>query len=53
MERDGSKFQTASGFGNALGGSGRAATGGYRVLRYDEAKGHFVYEGDEVPFDDE
>ena len=53
VERDGSKFQTASGFGNALGGSARAATGGYRVLRYDDAQGHFVYEGDEVPFDDE
>ena len=47
------QFQTASGFGNALGDGGRAAAGAYRVLRYDEAKGHFVYEGPEVPFDDE
>lgn len=53
VQRGGSKFQTSSGFGNALGGPGRAASGSYRVLRYDEAKGHFVYEGDEVPFDEE
>ena len=53
VDRDGGTFQTASGFGNRLGDGGRAATGAYRVLRYDEAKGHFVYEGPEVPFDDE
>lgn len=51
--RDGSSFQTSAGFGNALSGDGRAAAGAYRVLKYDEAKGHFVYVGDEVPFDDE
>ncbi|KQW53691.1 hypothetical protein ASC77_05340 [Nocardioides sp. Root1257] len=53
VDAHGSTFQTASGFGNALGDGGRAASGGYRVLKYDEAKGHFVYDGPEVPFDDE
>lgn len=53
VDRDGGSFQTASGFGNRLGNGGRAATGAYRLLKYDEAKGHFVYEGPEVPFDDE
>ena len=53
MDRDGGAFQTASGFGNVLGDGGRAAAGAYRVLKYDEAKGYFVYEGPEVPFDDE
>lgn len=53
VDRDGGSFQTSSGFGNALGDGGRAASGGYRVMKYDEAKKHFVYEGPEVPFDDE
>ncbi|MCD4524383.1 ABC transporter substrate-binding protein [Nocardioides sp. cx-173] len=53
VERDGSQFQSASGAGNSLGGKGRAAVGSYRVLRFDADKGHFVYEGPEVPFDDE
>ncbi len=53
VDRDGGSFQTASGFGNMLGDGGRAAPGAYRVLKYDEAKGYFVYEGPEVPFDDE
>lgn len=53
VDREGGSFQTASGFGNALGDGGRAASGGYRVLKYDAAKGHFVYDGPEVPFDDE
>jgi ABC-type branched-subunit amino acid transport system substrate-binding protein len=52
VDRDGSQFQSASGAGNALGGGGRAAIGSYRVLRFDEATGNFVYEGPEVPFDD-
>ncbi|MGB0102346.1 MAG: hypothetical protein WBP61_18860 [Nocardioides sp.] len=53
VERDGSSFETASGFGGALGGETRAAAGGYRVLRFDSDAGHFVYEGDEAPFDGE
>ncbi|MBB3043631.1 ABC transporter substrate-binding protein [Nocardioides soli] len=53
VDRDGGDFQSASGPGNALGDGGRAAVGGYRVLRYDEAKGAFIYDGPEVPFDDE
>ena len=53
IDRHGSTFQSASGWGNKLGDGGRAAVGSYRVLRYDAAKGHFVYEGPEVPFDDE
>jgi hypothetical protein len=52
VDRDGGSFQTSSGFGNALGDGGRAAAGGYRVMRYDEAKKHFVYEGPEVAFGD-
>lgn len=52
IDRDGSDFQSASGPGNALGSGGRAAVGAYRVLRFDAAKGHFVYEGPEVPFDE-
>lgn len=46
------EFQTASGFGNALGDGHRAAAGSYRVMKYDKAGNHFVYEGPEVPFDD-
>lgn len=53
VDRDGADFQSAAGPGNALGGGGRAAIGGYRVLKYDEATGNFVYDGPEVPFDDE
>jgi hypothetical protein len=53
VDRDGGSFQTSSGFGNALGDGGRAAAGAYRVMRYDADKQHFVYEGPEVPFDDE
>jgi ABC-type branched-subunit amino acid transport system substrate-binding protein len=53
IDAHGSEFQTASGFGNRLGAGGRAASGAYRVLKYDEAKGHFVYVGPEVPFDEE
>ena len=53
VDRDGGSFQTSSGFGNALGNGGRAASGAYRVMRYDADKGHFVYSGPEVPFDDE
>ncbi|WP_300678067.1 ABC transporter substrate-binding protein [Nocardioides sp.] len=53
IDAHGSEFQTASGFGNRLGAGGRAASGAYRVLTYDEAKGHFVYVGPEVPFDEE
>jgi len=53
VDRDGGSFQTSAGFGNALGDGGRAAAGAYRVMKYDEAKKHFVYEGPEVPFDDE
>ncbi|MBA2953592.1 hypothetical protein HZF07_07700 [Nocardioides sp. CGMCC 1.13656] len=53
VDRDGGDFQSASGPGNALGGGGRAAVGGYRVLKFDEALGNFVYDGPEVPFDDE
>lgn len=53
VDRDGGGFQSASGPGNALGAGGRAAVGGYRVLRYDESLGSFVYDGPEVPFDDE
>lgn len=51
VDRDGGDFQSASGPSNALGDGGRAAIGGYRVLRYDESVGTFVYEGDEVPFE--
>lgn len=51
IDRVGGDFQSASGPGNALGDGGRAAIGGYRVLKYDEAQGIFVYEGDEVPFE--
>lgn len=53
VDRDGGSFLTASGFLGALGDGRHAAAGGYRVLRFDEAQGHFVYEGEEVPFDDE
>jgi ABC-type branched-subunit amino acid transport system substrate-binding protein len=53
VDANGGDFQTAAGFGNALGDGGRAAAGAYRAFHYDEAKGHFVYEGPEVPFDDE
>ena len=53
VDRQGSGFQSASGLGNGLGDGGRAAVASYRVLRYDESIGNFVYEGDEVPFDDE
>ncbi len=52
LDRDGTSFQSASGPGNALGDGGRAAVGAYRVLRFDADKGHFVYEGPEVPFDE-
>jgi hypothetical protein len=52
VDRVGATFQSASGPGNALGDGGRAAIGGYRVLKYDEAQGIFVYEGDEVAFDE-
>ena len=52
VDRVGGDFQSASGPGNSLGDGGRAAIGGYRVLRFDEAVGNFVYEGDEVPFDE-
>ena len=52
IDANGASFQTASGFGNRLGNGARAASGGYRVLKYDEAKGHFVYVGPEVPFDE-
>lgn len=52
VDRDGGSFLTSSGFGNALGNGGRAAAGAYRVMRYDDAKRHFVYVGPEVPFDD-
>ncbi len=52
VDANGSDFQTASGFGNELGDGGRAASGAYRVLKYDEDKGHFVYVGPEVPLDE-
>ncbi|GAA4368217.1 hypothetical protein [Nocardioides caricicola] len=52
VDRVGGDFQSASGPGNALGGGGRAAIGGYRVLKYDETVENFVYVGDEVPFDE-
>ncbi|WP_243057086.1 ABC transporter substrate-binding protein [Nocardioides sp. SR21] len=52
VDRVGATFQSASGPGNALGDGGRAAIGSYRVLKFDEALGNFVYEGDEVPFDE-
>jgi ABC-type branched-subunit amino acid transport system substrate-binding protein len=52
VDAKGSTFQTASGFGNKLGDGGRAASGAYRVLKYDEDKGHFVYVGPEVPLDE-
>ncbi len=53
VDANGSSFQSASGLGQGLGDGGRAAVASYRVLRYDEATNNFVYEGDEVPFDEE
>ena len=53
VDADGASFQSASGLGNGLGDGGRAAVASYRVLRYDSTINNFVYEGDEVPFDDE
>ncbi len=38
-------FQTASGFGGALGPGAFAAAGGYRVMRYDVGCACFAYEG--------
>ncbi len=50
VDRVGSDFETASGFGNGLTGGKRAAAGAYRMMRFDEGCGCFVYEGDDVPF---
>ncbi|MCL3818706.1 ABC transporter substrate-binding protein [Aeromicrobium wangtongii] len=50
VDAEGSNFQTASGFGNALGDGGHAAAGSYRVMRFADDCRCFVYEGDDVPF---
>ncbi|MEQ6903318.1 hypothetical protein [Nocardioides sp. YIM 152588] len=53
VNEHGDEYQTASGFGNALGGGHYAAAGAYRVMRFDDACSCFVYEGDDVPFVEE
>ncbi|TYL46030.1 hypothetical protein FXB39_15070 [Nocardioides sp. BGMRC 2183] len=51
VEEHGEDFETAAGFGAALGGAGaRAAAGAYRVMRFDADCRCFVYEGDDVEF---
>ncbi|WP_235735428.1 hypothetical protein [Nocardioides alcanivorans] len=50
VDRDGAAFETASGFGNGLGGGSRAAAGAYRMMRFDEGCACFVYEGEDVSF---
>lgn len=50
VDAEGSTFQTAAGFGKALGDGGRAAAGAYRAMRFDEDCSCFVYEGEDVSF---
>lgn len=50
VDADGGDFQTASGFGNAMGGGGRAAAGAYRAMYFDSKCNCFAYKGDDVSF---
>jgi hypothetical protein len=50
VDENGADFQTASGFGNALGDGGRGAAGAYRALNFDKDCNCFVYKGDDVSF---
>ena len=43
-------FDTATGFGGALGPGRFAAAGAYRVMKYDSGSRTFVYEGNDVDF---
>ncbi len=52
VERDGTEFVTASGFGGAIGTS-QAAAGGYYVMAFDDDCQCFVYEGKEQSFYDD
>lgn len=50
VDAEGSTFQTAAGFGKALGDGSRAAAGAYRAMRFDKDCSCFVYEGEDVSF---
>ena len=50
VDEDGADFQTAAGFGNALGDGGRAAAGSYRAMGFDDECHCFVYKGEDVSF---
>lgn len=50
VDAHGADFQTASGFGNALGDGGRGAAGAYRALRFDKDCSCFTYKGEDVSF---
>ncbi|MGH1564965.1 ABC transporter substrate-binding protein [Mumia sp. DW29H23] len=50
VEELGSAFVPATGFTGALGPGRRAASGAFRVLKFDDACGCFVYEGGDVDF---
>lgn len=50
VDKDGSTFQTAAGFGNGLADGGRAAAGAYRAMRFDDECRCFVYKGEDVAF---
>ncbi|KAA1420498.1 ABC transporter substrate-binding protein [Mumia zhuanghuii] len=50
VEKLGSAFVPATGFTGSLGPGRHAASGAYRVLKFDDACGCFVYEGGDVDF---
>ncbi|WP_370614822.1 ABC transporter substrate-binding protein [Mumia sp. Pv 4-285] len=50
VESLGSAFVPATGFTGALGPGKQAASGAYRVIRFDDSCGCFVYEGGDVDF---
>ncbi|KHL15795.1 ABC-type branched-subunit amino acid transport system substrate-binding protein [Mumia flava] len=50
VEKLGSAFVPATGFAGALGPGRHAASGAYRVMRFDSDCGCFVYEGGDVEF---